>query len=130
MDITFAVEDPLLEGFSEEAKKSLTTVCSEYAVDIIREAKRIEQNDRVTGSKVEVIASHIREAKRIYRKAPRRNTGIIVAYVILDILLIALGIMFDKTKLLNSTWYLLIYIAIAIITIVLEIVKYSKEVSA
>lgn len=126
MRVTFEINDSKMDGFSFEAKNSLKKACKEYAAGIIDEARKIEQIDRMGSSQVEVIASHIDEARKIYRRAPSRSKAYIVIDVLVEVLLLIIGIMFDKEKLWNSDWYLIVFIGLIIILVVLLIMKYSK----
>lgn len=127
MNIAFVLDENKVEVFSPGARDALVGVCIEYADGIIEEAKRIEQSDRSRNMQAEVIASHIDEAKKNYRRTPSRKITHIVIDVLVDILALMLGVMFNKNALISSNMYLLIYIILIFITLVLLIIKYSRR---
>lgn len=128
MEIKLVVDDSKVMGFSPESRTSLRKACQEYMEGIIEEAKRIESNDRIGGKRVEVIASHVDEAKKNYRRTPAKKIPYIIINVLVDIFLLVIGAMFDKKQLIESNIYLIIYIVIIAISVVLLILKYSKGV--
>lgn len=128
MDVMFVVDDNRVNGFTPSAKNELIEICKEYVEGIIEEAKRIEQNDRSGNTQAEVIASHVIEAKKNYRRTPPRKTKHIVIDVMVDILALILGALFNKESLTSSNAYLIVYIILIFVTVVLLIVKYSRKV--
>lgn len=127
MNITFVVDDNKVDAFTSGARDALVSVCKEYADGIIEEARRIEQSDRSGKMQAEVIASHIDEAKKNYRRTPSRKIKHIVIDVLVDILALMLGAMFNKDTLISSNTYLIIYILLIFVTVVLLIIKYSRR---
>lgn len=127
MIISFEIDESEVNGFSVEAHNSLIRVCKDYANGIVAEAKRIESNDRSGGNdQIEVIASHIDEAKKNYRKISPKSKGKIIISVIVDVLMLIVGATFDKDSLLNNNAYLIIYIILIAITIVFLVIKYAR----
>ena len=116
-----------LEDFSDGAKAELNRACEEYRINIIDETRKIEQRDRGRDDEVEIIAVHVREAKRNYRKTSPKKASRIIINVILDLLILIVGIIFDKEKMLNNDIYLIGFIVLLLTTIVLTVIKYSKE---
>lgn len=126
MEIMCRVDDANIEGFSGGAKDRIQSVCQEYVEGIIAEAKRIEQSDRIGNAEVEVIASHVDEARKNYRRAPTRSISRIILDVFVEFFLLILGVLFDKNDLLNNTGFMIFYIIFLLVTVILLIIKYSK----
>lgn len=128
MEVRLQVDNNKVAGFSAGSINAITKCCQEYMEGIIEEAKRIEQSDRIGGTPVEVIASHVDEAKKNYRRNPAKKTAYIIINVIVDVLFLVIGAMFDKELLTKNNAYLIFYIIIIAITVVLLVLKYSKGV--
>lgn len=128
MILSIDVSDSEINGFSNEAINSLKRACTDYTNGIVTEAKRIEQIDRVgSSSQVEVIASHVDEARKNFRrKAPTKIWKTIIS-ILVDIFCLIVGILFDKEKLLNNNGYLIFYVIVIILTIIFLVIKYVKE---
>lgn len=126
MDITVQIDDSQISSFSTEAKSALTQVCKDYASAIIDEAKRIEQTDRVGSGQAEVIASHIDEARKNYRRPLSVPRWKIVVDIVVELLILFVGGLFDKTELLNNNLFLGFYIVLVITTVAFLVVKYAR----
>lgn len=126
MRLVITIDDSEIASFSPDAKEALKIVCKNYALAVVKEAKIIEQSDRVGNSKEEVIASHVDEAKKKYRRPPTRKKWQIIIDVIVEILLLIIGIMFDKEQLWNNNIYFAAYIILIVTSIILLIIKYAK----
>lgn len=127
MEVRLQVDNSKVTGFSTGAIDAITKCCQEYMDGIIEEAKRIEQSDRVGGTQ-EVIASHVDEAKKNYRRTPTKTTSYIIINVIVEVLLLVIGAMFDTGSLTQNNIYLIIYVSLLALTVVLLVLKYSKGV--
>lgn len=115
------------EGFSEKAILEIEKACDEYRNDIINESKRLEKEDRGPNSEPEIIAKHIITAKDNYRKSQKKSLGVKIVNIMLDLFMLILGGFFDKEQLLKNDIYLGFYMLLLLITIILVVVKYSKE---
>ena len=125
MQFDITVDESKLINFSQDAKLALKRTSEEYINNIVNEARQLENHDRV-GSNTEIITSHIEQAKINYIKKPKKTIWKVVLSVIVDILLLLIGFLFDKDRMLTQNWYLILFVVIVIITIVLLIIKYSK----
>lgn len=127
MDISVHIDDSRVTSFSPEAQNSLKQACADYASTIIDEAKRIEQNDRISATQAEVIASHIDEAKKNYRRPVSAPKWKIAVDIAVELLLLFVGGLFDRELLLKDNLFLIFYVVLIIVTVVLLVLKYAHS---
>ncbi len=118
----------MLDGFSEKAVAELDRICSEYRKEIVEEAKRVERRGRDLNDKPEIIVTHVKEASMNYKKGTIRRKSKILVSIILDLLLLVVGLLFDKEKMLTDDNYLIIFAVIFIVATCLTVMKYIREV--
>lgn len=126
MDIVITIDDSKVEHFSEGAKKSLEKSCQKYANAIIAGAQSNQKADPSDDGD-EINVTHVQDASRNYKRShpPKKSDTAII--ILVDVLLAAIGILFDQERLIADTAYLIFYIVLVVATIVLLVIKYGRR---
>ncbi|MGJ8698242.1 MAG: hypothetical protein ACSHYF_18115 [Verrucomicrobiaceae bacterium] len=101
---------------------------AEYATDLIEEANRIETGRNSAGGTPEVTRGMVNDAKVLLRRGlgvPKKSMGVKILRVIAAVLSLAVGIMYDETK-LQSGGYMALFVlvvAAAILTVTISTIK-------
>lgn len=129
MPIDIQISDSDLNGFSDQAKATLKEAILEYSSQMIEEANRLEAGRNSTNGPPEVTRGMVSDAKIFLQRgmgSPKRNLGLKMLRIIAAVLSLAVGFMYNDTKLQNSE-YLLIFIIVIAVTIFVVTISTLKE---
>ena len=114
------IDDTTLAGFNAQAKLALKDATSRFASDLIHESFRIEALQNAGGGPqiTSAIIAHAAVALQRGFSQPRKKLSTKIFQVLAAALSLAVGILYDSTRLQDKT-YLFCFIMVIVITVVL-----------
>jgi hypothetical protein len=129
MSINIEISDEDLTGFSDQARESLKGAVLEYSSELIEEANRLEAGRNPTQGTPEVTRGMVNDAKIFIRRglgSPKKSWGLRILRIVSAVLSLAVGIMYNQTKLQDSA-YLFFFILVVAGTILAVTISTLKE---
>lgn len=128
MPIAIHIQDQDVSGFNTQAKIKLEESVNEFVSDLIEEANRIESGRNSTSGDPEITSSMVNDARVLIRRGlaqPKKGMGIKILRISSAVLSLAVGMMYDSTKLQDSGYMLLfiLVIAAAILSVTVATIK-------
>ncbi|KAF5028964.1 hypothetical protein DSECCO2_653520 [anaerobic digester metagenome] len=128
MPIDIQIQNESVNGFNAQAKIKLEESVNEFISDLIEEANRIESGRNTTSGSPEITSSMVNDARVLIRRGlaqPKKGLRIKILRIFSSVLSLAVGIMYDSTKLQNSGYMLffIIVIAAAILSVTIATIK-------
>ena len=115
----FSIDDSNLKGFNPAAKDTLKETCHKYTSDVIEEANRIESTRRSAKGAPEITSIMVTDAEVLIRRGlvkPKIKIWQKIIKILSVILAAITAKMYDTAKLTDGT-YMLIFVAMLIVTI-------------
>ncbi len=129
MSIIININDSDLSGFNDQAKQELKSSVETFSDDLISEANRIESSVNSTSQGPEITSSIVRDAKVLIRhkiSKPKKNVWSILLKIAASVLSLVAGIMYQKEKLQDTT-YFVVYIFVISSAILMTTISVIKE---
>jgi len=128
MPIEIQIQDKDVSGFNLQAKAKLEESVNEFVSDLIEEANRIESGRNSTSGSPEITSSMVNDARVLIRRGlaqPKKGMGLKILRISSAVLSLAVGIMYDSTKLQDRGYMLLfiLVIAAAILSVTIATIK-------
>ena|SRR5437867_4383030 len=114
------VPDSDLKGFNEQARARLSAVTLKFAEDLVEEANRIETGRNTTQGEPEITSSMVHDAELSIRRGlgvPRKSRGSKILRVVGAVLSLAVGIVYNATK-LQGAGYMFLFISVVTAAII------------
>lgn len=129
MPIDIRIDDSEINGFNNQAQTVLKTYIESFSNDLITEANRIESGINTTSSTPEITSSMVNDANIFMRRGliqPKKNVWVKVLKIGSSVLSLAVGIMYNPTKLQDS-FYMACFIVLLVVTILVVTISTMKE---
>lgn len=128
MPIDITIQDTDVEGFNHQARNKLEESVDEFVSDLIEEANRIESGRNSTSGNPEITSSMVNDARVLIRRGlaqPKKGMGVKLLRIASAVLSLAVGMMYDATKLQDSGYMFLFIIVItaAILSVTIATIK-------
>jgi hypothetical protein len=123
------IPDDDIKGFNHESQAKLQETTKEFVSDMIAEANRIESGSNSTSDGPQITSSMVDSAYVLIRRGlskPKRRFGLTLLRILSAILPLAVGVMYNTTK-LQSGSYMLLFVLVVTATILCVTISTIKE---
>ena len=123
------VDEKDLVGFNEPAKQKLEKSTHEFVSNVIEEAHRLESKGNSSSGEPEVTSSNVADAYIFVSRGlvKQKKSKAKLALKALSVLLpLIVGVMYDATKLQDST-FLLLFMVLGAITAIIVTISFVGE---
>lgn len=125
MEIKFEIPDDKVKYFSGNAKNKIVEHTTNYTIDIINEAEKVELSTHQGDAESEVTAYHVRCAANKFRSissAKKKKTGMTVLKILSDFLLVLVGFMFLPDQFVSKSEFNVGYFLLFVLVLTLAII--------